>query len=126
MGARPSCDKQSLPSRLISIEGVDDAFLYGSRRRISRVTSYKSRIEDRLRAAFNPARLEVFDESAKHHGHSGWREGGETHFRIVIEADAFTGKSRVETHRAINQALSAELSERVHALAIEARGLPSA
>jgi BolA protein len=85
-------------------------------------TPYKARIEDKLRAAFSPARLEVIDESASHAGHSGWREGGETHFRIRIEAEAFSGKSRVETHRAINQALSAELSERVHALAIEARG----
>jgi BolA protein len=126
MGARPSCDKQSLPSRLISIEGVDDAFLYGSRRRISRVTTYKSRIEDKLRAAFSPAALEVLDESASHAGHAGWREGGETHFRVRIESQAFAGKSRVEIHRAINQALSAELAERVHALAIEARGLPSA
>lgn len=90
------------------------------------MTTYKTRIEDKLRAAFNPAALEVLDESAKHHGHSGWREGGETHFRIRIESRAFAGKSRVETHRAINDVLSAELSERVHALAIEARGLPSA
>ena len=90
------------------------------------MTIYKSRIETKLRAAFNPRRLEVLDESSKHHGHAGWREGGETHFRVVIEAEAFTGKSRVETHRAINQVLSAELAERVHALAIEARGLPTA
>ena len=89
------------------------------------MTSYKSRIEDKLRAAFSPARLEVFDESSKHHGHSGWREGGETHFRVVIEAAAFAGKSRVEIHRAINQVLDSELAERVHALAIEARA-PSA
>ena len=90
------------------------------------MTTYKTRIEDKLRAAFNPVLLEVLDESSKHHGHGGWREGGETHFRIVIEADAFTGKSRVETHRAINQVLTAELAERVHALAIEARGRPTA
>ena len=88
--------------------------------------SYKIRIEDKLRTAFNPVRLEVLDESSKHHGHAGWRDGGETHFRIVIEADAFAGKSRVETHRAINQVLTDELAERVHALAIEARSRPNA
>ena len=85
--------------------------------------SFKTRIEEKLTAAFQPASLEVIDESANHAGHSGWREGGETHFRVRIAASAFTGKTRVETHRAINEALSAELGERVHALAIEAKGL---
>ena len=84
------------------------------------MTSYKTRIEQKLAAAFAPARLEVLDESDKHHGHGGWREGGETHFRVRIKAQAFAGKSRVETHRAINDVLRSELSERVHALAIEA------
>lgn len=82
--------------------------------------TYKTRIEQKLTAAFQPERLEVLDESDKHHGHGGWREGGETHFRVRIKAHAFSGKSRVETHRAINDALRSELSERVHALAIEA------
>ena len=85
--------------------------------------NFKTRIEDKLHAAFAPDALEVVDESDKHHGHGGWREGGETHFRVRIQAAAFTGKSRVDTHRAINEVLSAELAERVHALAIEARGL---
>ncbi len=85
--------------------------------------SFKTRIEEKLTAAFQPASLEVIDESADHAGHGGWREGGETHFRVRIAASAFTGKSRVDTHRAINETLSAELGERVHALAIEAKGL---
>ncbi len=84
-------------------------------------TTYKDRIESKLKAAFSPEHLEVLDESEKHHGHSGWREGGETHFRIRIVAGAFVDKSRVDIHRAINQILSSELSERVHALAIEAK-----
>jgi BolA protein len=84
--------------------------------------TFKSRIETKLRAAFDPAKLEVLDESSQHAGHGGWQEGGETHFRVRIAAAAFAGKSRLETHRAINQVLSAELAERVHALAIEAQG----
>lgn len=83
---------------------------------------FKSLIETKLRAAFNPARLEVLDESSQHAGHGGWQEGGQTHFRVRIAASAFAGKSRIETHRAINEVLSAELAERVHALAIEAQG----
>jgi BolA protein len=85
--------------------------------------SFKTRIETKLQAAFDPARLEVLDESHQHAGHGGWREGGDTHFRVRITSAAFAGKSRVETHRAINQVLSDELSERVHALAIEAQGV---
>lgn len=78
------------------------------------------RITATLKAAFQPSRLEVVDESEHHKGHAGWREGGETHFRVRIAAPAFAGKSRLEIHRAINEALSDELANGVHALAIEA------
>ena len=77
-------------------------------------------IAEKLTKAFSPERLAVVDESSRHEGHAGWREGGETHFRVSIVAAAFAGKSRLERHRLINQALSAELAGGVHALAIEA------
>jgi BolA protein len=83
--------------------------------------SAKERITETLTRAFRPVRLEVVDESAHHKGHAGWREGGETHFRVRIVSHDFRGKSRVEMHRMINSALSAELSAGVHALAIEAK-----
>ncbi|MBT9291162.1 BolA family transcriptional regulator [Hyphomicrobiaceae bacterium 22] len=83
-------------------------------------TTYRDRIVTKLTAAFAPAALDVIDESAQHHGHGGWREGGETHFRVRIAASALAGLSRVEQHRRINAVLAAELAERVHALAIEA------
>ncbi len=61
------------------------------------------------------------DDSAKHHGHAGWREGGETHFSVaLISAQAFAGNSRIERHRMINAVLAEELGSGVHALAIEA------
>jgi BolA protein len=81
----------------------------------------KERITAALSAAFAPKELEVIDESHRHHGHAGWKEGGETHFRVKVVSPAFAGKSRLDRHRAINAALAAELAERVHALAIEAR-----
>ncbi len=77
-------------------------------------------IEEKLTKAFSPERVAVIDESHKHKGHAGWRPGGETHFRVSIVAAAFAGKSRLDRHRMINQALSAELAGGVHALAIEA------
>lgn len=81
----------------------------------------KDVIAQKLRAAFSPTQLDVLDESEQHHGHAGWREGGETHFRVRIVSPAFAGLSRVAMHRAINGVLAAELAGRVHALAIEAR-----
>lgn len=77
------------------------------------------RITARLTAALAPERLEVIDESADHHGHAGWRDGGETHFRVRAVASAFAGKGRVERHRLVNTALAGELASTVHALALE-------
>lgn len=85
------------------------------------MTAIAERITRKLTEAFAPQRLEVIDESHQHHGHGGWREGGETHFRVNIVSDAFAGKSRLERHRMVNAALADELAERVHALAIMAR-----
>jgi BolA family transcriptional regulator, general stress-responsive regulator len=83
----------------------------------------KEAITSKLTAALNPASLDVIDESDQHAGHGGWREGGETHFRVRIVSAAFAGKSRLERHRLINGALAAELQGGVHALAIEARAV---
>ena len=77
-------------------------------------------ITTKLRAAFAPESVRVEDESHLHEGHAGHRPGGETHFRLYIVAEAFSGKSRVERHRMINTALASELKDRVHALAIHA------
>jgi BolA protein len=77
-------------------------------------------IAERLTKVFAPASLEVIDESHQHVGHAGHREGGETHFRVYIVAEAFRGKSRLERHRMINQTLVTELQSGVHALAIHA------
>ncbi len=77
-------------------------------------------ITRKLTEAFGPESLRVVDESDRHEGHSGHRPGGESHFRVYIVAQAFTGKSRIERHRLVNAALAAELAGGVHALAIHA------
>ncbi|HVX79470.1 MAG TPA: BolA family protein [Bradyrhizobium sp.] len=77
-------------------------------------------ITNKLRETFAPENLDVVDESHLHEGHAGHRPGGETHFRIYIVSSAFEGKSRIERHRMINSALTAELAGSVHALAIKA------
>lgn len=76
-------------------------------------------IEARLAAAFAPDRLDVVDESEAHRGHAGYRDGGESHFRVVLRAPAFAGMSRVERHRAVHAALGPELVGRIHALALD-------
>jgi BolA protein len=85
------------------------------------MTAITERITQKLTEAFAPQQLKVIDESHQHHGHSGWREGGETHFRVDIVSEAFAGKSRLERHRLVNAALAQELADRVHALAIAAK-----
>jgi len=76
-------------------------------------------MEQKLRAAFAPERLQVIDESENHRGHAGWREAGESHFRIVLVSPALRGLSRVECHRAVHAALGPGLIGRIHALSLE-------
>lgn len=85
------------------------------------MTAITERITQKLTEAFAPQELKVIDESHQHQGHGGWREGGETHFRVNIVSEAFTGKSRLERHRLVNAALAQELADRVHALVIAAK-----
>lgn len=77
-------------------------------------------IERRLRAALNPVRLAVINDSDKHRGHAGHDGSGESHFTVEIEAEQFTGMTRLARQRAVNAALGDLMRERVHALAIRA------
>ncbi|MBV9347007.1 MAG: BolA family transcriptional regulator [Pseudolabrys sp.] len=77
-------------------------------------------ISKKLTETFTPESLTVTDESHLHQGHAGWREGGQTHFRVYIVSAAFKGKSRIERHRMINGVLAGELAGSIHALAIHA------
>ena len=81
--------------------------------------SVRDQIAEKLSVKFTPTHLEVIDESEKHRGHGGYREGGESHFRVRIASPEFAGMPRVAQHRAVMQTLDAELKGGVHALAIE-------
>lgn len=97
--------------------------IWGKERSLS--TSVAQEIELRLSERFRPERLEVINESHLHAGHGGHHGGapfdgrGETHFRVRIVAAQFSAMSRVERHRAINDALADLLAGGVHALALE-------
>ena len=74
----------------------------------------------KLSAAFCPVMLQINDDSARHAGHAGAREGGESHFNVVIEAAAFEGVAPVQRQRMIYAALAEELAGPVHALSVKA------
>ena len=78
-------------------------------------------MEELLRAALHPTHLDVINDSALHHGHSGDDGSGESHFTVVIESPAFEGVSRLQRQRMVNAALGDIPGQRVHALAIRAR-----
>lgn len=79
-------------------------------------------LQIKLAAVFAPERIEVIDESDQHRGHGGWREGGNTHFRVVLRAAAFDGMDRVARSRAVHAVLRDELAGGLHALALELAG----
>ena len=56
-------------------------------------------IESLLRTALHPTHLDVINDSALHHGHSGDDGSGESHFTVVIESPAFEGVSRLQRQR---------------------------
>jgi BolA protein len=82
----------------------------------------EDQISEKLQAVFTPAELQVINESDQHAGHAGHDGSNESHFRVVIRADAFADMSRIARHRAVHAALGKELIGRIHALALEING----
>lgn len=78
------------------------------------------RIRAALQAALRPEALEVVDDSHKHAGHEGARDG-RGHFTVRITSGAFAGKPPLARHRAVYAALGDMMQTDIHALAIEAR-----
>ncbi|MEM8936625.1 MAG: BolA family protein [Pseudomonadota bacterium] len=81
------------------------------------------RIREKLVSRFNPVALEIIDESHLHAGHAGAPKhdgegSAESHFRIVITSSEFTGVSRVQRQRLVNDILREELDGPVHALSM--------
>lgn len=82
--------------------------------------SLQSRMREKLMISLKPVRLDVVNESHLHAGHGSSPETGESHFRVLVVSEDFTGKSRLARHRIVNDVLSDELNDGVHALAIKA------
>ncbi len=74
-----------------------------------------------LSARFDPTVLQIVDDSARHAGHAGAAEGGESHFDLTIESAAFSGLGRLARQRLVHEALAEELRGPVHALSLRLR-----
>jgi BolA family transcriptional regulator, general stress-responsive regulator len=81
----------------------------------------QERIVARLKEALAPTSLDVVDESDRHAGHAGAREGGGTHYRVRVVSARFERVSRVERHRLVYHLLTAEFADGLHALALVAK-----
>lgn len=78
-------------------------------------------MREKLQRTFQPTRLDVINESHLHAGHRTSPGTGESHFRVLMVSALFAGKSRLQRHRLVNEALAAELKGKVHALALDLR-----
>ena len=78
-----------------------------------------SRIRAALEKELAPSQLEIVDDSARHAGHAGAREGG--HFRVSLTSEAFRGKTMIQRHRLVFAAVAGLMKTDIHALNIDAR-----
>jgi BolA protein len=79
----------------------------------------KDTIYFKITKAFSPNYLEVVDDSDKHIGHASAKEGGESHFTIIIDCQILHSMPKVKAHRAIYDLLTEEFSKTLHALSIK-------
>ena len=77
------------------------------------------RIRAALQAAFAPVSLEVVDDSHRHAGHAGARDG-RGHFNVHIVSEAFRGMAPLARHRAVYAAVGEMMQTDIHALSIQA------
>ena len=76
-------------------------------------------IRERLNNAFNPAQLDIVDESHQHAGHAG-AAGGGGHFAVTIVSEKFRDHSTLERHRMVYLAVDDLMPAEIHALSIKA------
>ena len=84
------------------------------------VATRATRIRAALQAAFAPESLEVIDDSTRHAGHEGARDG-RGHFNVEVVSAAFEGQGSLARHRAVYAALGDLMLTDIHALSIRAQ-----
>ena len=73
-----------------------------------------------IEAALSPQSLAVEDDSHRHAGHAGARDG-RGHFNVDVVSDAFAGLNPIARHRAVYAAVGELMTTDIHALSIRAR-----
>jgi BolA protein len=79
----------------------------------------RDRIITILTKELTPLYLDVTDFSESHRGHAGYKEGGETHFNVVVVSDIFSDKSTIARHKLIYGLLEQEIKTHIHALTLK-------
>jgi BolA protein len=102
---------------MVQVWGADNPF---QELKITTMGAISETIQLKLTDAFQPSRLEIEDDSARHAGHAGAGSGGESHFNVLIEAKAFAGQAKVARQRMVYRALAQELAGPIHALSVRA------
>jgi len=82
------------------------------------MTGVREQIESILRGRFQPTQLEILDDSARHAGHAGAASGG-GHFEVLIVSAEFEGKTLLDRHRMVNEALRKMIGREIHALGLK-------
>ena len=84
------------------------------------MTSRAERMKAMLETRFAPSLVEIEDESHRHAHHKGRHDlpAGETHYRVKLVSQAFSGQSRLARQRAVNEALATEFATGLHALSM--------
>jgi BolA protein len=77
-------------------------------------------IREKLQAQLAPLELQVIDESHKHAGHEGARDG-RGHFAVRIVSTAFEGVNLLARHRLVYDALGTLMQSDIHALSLKAQ-----
>jgi len=75
-------------------------------------------IEQTLQTNLNPVKLIIVDESEQHKGHSEAKQGGESHFRVVIVSNNFEGLTQINRQRLVYKLLARDLENKIHALSL--------
>lgn len=75
----------------------------------------QTRITEKVKAAFSPIHFDIINESGNHNVPAG----SESHFKLVIVSEFFTGLSKVKRQQSVYRALNEELAGEVHALSMQ-------
>jgi BolA protein len=82
-------------------------------------TQRVEKIRQILTARLAPVELVIRDDSAAHAGHAGAREGG--HFSVLVVSEQFAGRTRMQRHQLVYEAVAELMRTDIHALSIQAR-----